>query len=347
MNRSDLTFPYPESLIAIEPRYPSRVLRTVGSEISEVAWTEFLTLFKKGDVLVVNNTSVVPRRVRARSKDFQFDVIFVRQKSAKEWDVLLPMRKIKELSITLNGDITASLVRSGLPQTLTVDQELDHDYFQNFGLAPLPPYILFQRQLVSPDRDYDDDDIVWYQSLFAQVPGSYAAPTASLHFKQQDLDQLKLQGVKILPVTLHVGLGTFLPVTTENLDDHPMHAETVEIPLSTWDEIKRTKESGKGRIWALGTTVVRSLESQALGLFKEDVEREVFYGETKLLIQDGYEFQVVDKLLTNFHQPESTLLALVSAFAGLDQVKRSYQFAIDQKFRLFSYGDLSVWEKKV
>ncbi|MGE3974603.1 MAG: S-adenosylmethionine:tRNA ribosyltransferase-isomerase [Bdellovibrionales bacterium] len=346
MKRSDLQFSYPESLIALKPELRSRVMWTSGAEVHEKKWEEFIEQFREGDVLVVNNTSVVPRRVRARSRDFHFDVIFVKQKSPKEWEVLLPMRKIKELQITLAGDVGARVLRSGLPQTLLTDEELDLSYFRREGLAPLPPYILFQRQLLEPDQDFDEKDLEWYQSIFAQDEhsGSYAAPTASLHFKKQDLETLKQKGVQILPITLHVGLGTFLPITTEDLNDHPMHAESVEIPFSTWTEIQKVKAQG-GHVWGLGTTVVRSLESQALGLLQEDHLKESFVGETRLLIQEGFKFQVIDKLLTNFHQPESTLLALVAAFAGLDQVKKSYQWAVEKQFRLFSYGDLTVWER--
>jgi S-adenosylmethionine:tRNA ribosyltransferase-isomerase len=145
-------------------------------------------------------------------------------------------------------------------------------------------------------------------------------------------------------VTLHVGLGTFLPVTVENLDDHIMHSEYVEIAAKSWLRIQEAKNRGQ-KIWSLGTTSTRALESQARGLFTLDKNQEYYRGATQLLIQPGFEFQVVDRLLTNFHQPQSTLLALVSAFANLDQVKACYSWAIERRFKLFSYGDLSVWIK--
>jgi S-adenosylmethionine:tRNA ribosyltransferase-isomerase len=163
-----------------------------------------------------------------------------------------------------------------------------------------------------------------------------ASPTASLHFSADDLAALKARGVRVLEVTLHVGLGTFLPVTVENLSDHQMHSEDYEMSESVWREISAAKSDGK-KIWALGTTAARVLESVA--------RTEKLFGTTDILLMPGTDFKMVDRLLTNFHQPESTLLALVAGFSSLETVKKCYQWAIDRKFRLFSYGDLSVWFK--
>jgi S-adenosylmethionine:tRNA ribosyltransferase-isomerase len=164
-----------------------------------------------------------------------------------------------------------------------------------------------------------------------------------LHFHEKEMNFLKARGVRVLEVTLHVGLGTFLPVTTEDLDHHDMHEEYAEIPAIVWDAIIQARMDGR-KIWAMGTTATRALESTAGGLLGRDLQGN-FSGFTKILIQPPFEFQIVDRLLTNFHQPQSTLLALVSAFAGLGTVKACYQWAIARNFRLFSYGDLSIWLK--
>ena len=182
------------------------------------------------------------------------------------------------------------------------------------------------------------EDVRGYQTAFALKEGSLAAPTASLHFKKRDLQQLKSRGVDVSYLTLHVGLGTFLPVDGEDLSDHPMHKEWVEVPPDLALAVKKCRERG-GRVWALGTTVTRALESWAL----QGASPQGYEGLTDLMIQPGYSFKVVDVLMTNFHQPKSTLLALVMAFAGVSRVKEAYQWAMDHEFQLFSYGDLSVW----
>lgn len=185
-----------------------------------------------------------------------------------------------------------------------------------------------------------------YQSIFAKVQaqadaGSLAAPTASFHFDQEFLSELRAGGVLIAEVTLHVGLGTFLPVTVDDLRDHVMHHEWAEIPVATVAAIRDAKRIG-GRVMALGTTVARTLESMHLGMLSETADGG-YFGETDLLIQPGHGWGVVDVLMTNFHQPRSTLLALVASFSSLERVKASYAWAIRQEFRLFSYGDFSVW----
>ena len=166
-----------------------------------------------------------------------------------------------------------------------------------------------------------------------------------MHFSEQDLTVLRAKGVHVAEVTLHVGLGTFLPVTAEDLNDHDMHEEYVEVSAETWATIQQARQSGK-LVWSLGTTTTRSLESAAGGLLTGNAA-EGFRGFTKLLIQPGYQFKIVQRLLTNFHQPESTLLALVSGFSSLETVKACYQWAIERKFRLFSYGDLTCWTEKL
>lgn len=340
MKVTDLNFSYPESLVATAPTYPSRVmwvdLAQQGGEPQEINLHQLLDQIPSGDLLVVNNTKVLKRRVFAGD----LEILFLSQKSARCWEVLFPSRKYRlgEV-ISLPGGLGMTLIQKGRPQRVELSQEIGEDYFQKWGELPLPPYIQKARE----QRHTVTEDESWYQTRWAQKPGSFAAPTASLHFREKDMELLKARGVHVLEVTLHVGLGTFLPVTTEDLDQHDMHEEYAEVPALVWDELQRARQEGR-KIWALGTTVTRTLESAGAGLLSSDLEGNL-KGFTKILIQPPYEFQFVDRLLTNFHQPQSTLLALVSAFATLDQVKACYQWAIARDFRLFSYGDLSVWLK--
>jgi S-adenosylmethionine:tRNA ribosyltransferase-isomerase len=208
---------------------------------------------------------------------------------------------------------------------------------------PLPPYIQQARSL----RNNLDEDKIWYQTSWAEKPGSYAAPTASLHFKSKHIEQLIERGIQVEKITLHVGLGTFLPVTSEDLSQHQMHAEWATVSAQTWSRILSTKMARK-KIWALGTTVARTLESIPQELLQKKIEDNgqiSWSGWTKLLIQPGHEWKIVDVLMTNFHQPQSTLLALVAAFTNMNYVRQCYEWAIEKKFRLFSYGDFSIWSK--
>ncbi|MBL7543683.1 MAG: tRNA preQ1(34) S-adenosylmethionine ribosyltransferase-isomerase QueA [Bdellovibrionaceae bacterium] len=355
MKTSELVFDYPADLIATHPQYPSRVLVHRAGVVSELLWSQFLTQFQSGDVLVLNDTKVLKRRVF--SEDGQ-EILFLDQASGairsvedlksaelmgagrtQTWSVLFPAKKLKlGDKIQLPLGLSAQLVEKGIPQTLRLSEPVDETYFEKVGELPLPPYI----QKARNERHNREGENQSYQTWWAEKPGSLAAPTASLHFSPQDLESLKAKGVEILTITLHVGLGTFLPVTTETLEEHVMHAEWVEIPESHWQKIQRAKVE-KRSVWALGTTVVRSLESQALGRFGLRDGR--YSGTTDLMIRPGFQFQVVDRLLTNFHQPQSTLMALVMAFAGKENVLNAYRWAIEKKFRLFSYGDLSYWWK--
>ena len=337
MNKADLKFEFPEELIAKEPLRPSRICYAGGTDGVELSWSEFLDLFKPNDVLILNNTKVLKRRVFT---DQGFEILFLGTEDRIHWDVLFPSRKFKVGdTISLPGGNTLQLLKKGRPQSVRINTPLSEAYFDQHGELPLPPYI----QKVRDDRHAQSADSRWYQTAWNEKPGSFAAPTASLHFTQEHLDELRRRGVCIAFLTLHVGLGTFLPVEVEDLREHPMHEEEVEIPSATLEALERSKKSG-GRVWAMGTTVTRALESWASDKLLETPEG--FCGRTNLLILPGFEFKVVDRLLTNFHQPESTLLALVMAFANVDKVKKIYRWAIDRKFRLFSYGDLTVWNRE-
>lgn len=338
MKVSDLEFEFPEELIAVSPSRPSRVMWVDESKKPvEINIENLLLKFKTDDVLILNNTQVLKRRVFADS----VEILFLKQLNATDWEVLFPSKKYKVGdSLNLPQGVTLTLLAKGRPQKVRMSEELQESYFQEVAELPLPPYI----QKARKERHTIQSDETWYQTAWASKPGSFAAPTASLHFSQNDLDLLSSRGVKICEVTLHVGLGTFLPVQTDDLDDHDMHEEYVEISAEVWNQIQTAKTSGHN-VWALGTTATRSVESAACGLLSGDAEVG-FSGFTKLLMQPGYHFKIVDRLLTNFHQPQSTLLALVSAFSSLEVVKSCYKWAVERKFRLFSYGDLSCWVGK-
>lgn len=338
MRLEDLDFTYPSELIAVEPSRPTRVAYSaLGADPVELSMAELLDKFEPGDLLVLNESKVIPARVFSTNND---EILFLRQLSPRSWEVLFPSKPFKVGdTFTLPGGVTATLVLKALPQVLNIDAPLDNDYFEVFGEMALPPYI----QEARDERHNRAQDKNWYQPKWAAIAGSVAAPTASLHFSESHLAELAKKNVEIGKLILHVGAGTFMPIRHAEIDNHEMHAETVEIPNELIDKIEKARAQGK-RVWALGTTVTRSLESLAQGQLEKTATG--FKGATKLFIRPGHKFEMVDMLMTNFHQPRSTLLCLVAAFAGLDKVKSVYQWAIGREFKLFSYGDLSVWSNK-
>jgi S-adenosylmethionine:tRNA ribosyltransferase-isomerase len=335
MKLSDLSFDYPQELIATEPARPTRVM-WVGEDgaLSEISLNQLIEKIPVGDVFVINNTKVLKRRIFSEE---EVEVLFLDKLEEKEnsniWKVLFPSKKYDVGdSINLPKGFKMQLIEKGRPQVVEVTPPITEHDFALIGELPLPPYI----QKARDKRHNVAEDESWYQTAWAEVDGSHAAPTASLHFTKNDIETLKNKGVHVLELTLHVGLGTFLPVTVDNLKDHQMHFENYEISSANWNLILQSKIQKK-HIWALGTTTVRVLESVA--------RTNRLKGATNLLLQPGSDFNIVDRLLTNFHQPESTLLALVAGFSSLERVKKSYEWAVQNKFRLFSYGDLSVWLK--
>lgn len=333
ITKADLLYDFPESLIAQTPVYPPRVLvKEQSKDAKEINFDQVIDLFQPNDLLVINTTKVLPRRVFLDN----FDILFLDTQDETHWTVLFAAKKFKVGDvIELPGGVNLALQAKGRPQTVVASRALDAAYFEQYGHFALPPYIQSARQMAKPM----DEDKLWYQTSWADQPGSLAAPTASLHFKPKDIENYKTK-INIVEVTLHVGLGTFLPITADDLSQHQMHNEYVEIKKSTVEQIEACKSKG-GRVWALGTTSLRSLEAFARGHLKEFDNH--FAGQTDLFLKPGDDFKIVGGLLTNFHQPGSTLIALVSAFSSLSDVKNTYQFAIKNKFRLFSYGDLSVW----
>lgn len=339
MKTRDLDFSYPDDLIATSPQKVSRVMwvdLAQNRPPEETTVTQLASRMKANDVFVINETRVLKARVSTLSG---LEILFVKDLGGGCWEVLCPARRWSNTGETLPCGTPIELVQSGLPQKVRTTAPIDFSYFEKYGDLPLPPYIQQKRgERKSRERDVQD-----YQTAWAKVAGSLAAPTASFHFKAADIDRIKARGLDVAPICLHVGLGTFLPVHSEDLDQHQMHSEFVSIPFSTVQKIKQAQENG-GRVWALGTTVTRALEAWGQGLLPETPEG--FVGETDIFIKPGYEFKVVNVLMTNFHQPQSTLLALVAAFSDLDTVLSCYRWAIEREFRLFSYGDLSVWTKK-
>ena len=337
---SDLDYAFPEELIAQKPERPTRVMWVEDESPVEITISDLLQKFSPKDVLVINETKVSKRRVFGKTSKDEFEILFIEQLEPNTWKVLFPASRLKKgEKVQLPDGIEMDLSQQGLPQIVKLSKNIDEDYFFKFGEIPLPPYI----QKARNERHHKAQDESWYQTAWANQVGSQAAPTASLHFSQTDIHALESKGVAVEKILLHVGLGTFLPVKYEDLSQHQMHFEKVFVPGETYKRILDRKDQG-GKVWCLGTTVTRSLESVAIGKVGKNSSGN-YEGETDLFIREDFNFQMTDILLTNFHQPKTTLLALVSSFAGLENVKRCYQWAIEHKFKLFSYGDLTVWKK--
>ena len=332
---SDFDFQLPLDLIAQRPlaeRSHSRLLVLESPQHSprDRKFCDLPSLLNSGDLLVFNDTRVVPARLLGH-KSSGGAVEMLLERALIENCALLQMRASKplregQLIHTAGGNVIV-LGREG--ELYKVQLPISGlDFFTQFGSVPLPPYI---------NRPPDGQDLERYQSLLARVPGAVAAPTASLHFDSHLIEQLQVQRVQHCMVTLHVGAGTFSPIRTENIDEHRMHAEYVVVSAATCAAINKTRAAGK-RVIAVGTTVVRALESAALA-GALDGGLEGWCGDTSIFIKPGFNFQVVDALVTNFHLPRSTLLMLVSAFVGREAILKAYSHAVNQRYRFFSYGD--------
>lgn len=336
MDLKDLDFKFPPHLVATEKKPISRVMYVVGDEPVEVTPSYILTQIEPNDVLVINDTKVIKARVISADG---MEVLFIENIEENLWKVLCPAKKWPLGKVLqFPGGLEVEMVEKGMPQTVRTSIPIDFCYFNTYGDIPLPPYI----QQARGERPSRDEDQIHYQTAWAEHLGSLAAPTASLHFSLKDIEKVKKRGATVVKLCLHVGLGTFIPIQTTKIEDHVMHGEWVSIPLQTWESIQDCKKRG-GKVWALGSTVTRAVESMSLGMLKEDGGE--FRGSTNLYIQPGFRFQIVDVLMTNFHTPQSTLIAMVMAFAGVDKLRRCYQWAMERQFRLFSYGDLSVWRR--
>ena len=334
--KSDYYYDLPEELIAQDPikdRSSSRlmVLDKITGEIEHRHFYDIIGYLRKGDCLVLNNTKVIPARLIGVTKDTgaAIEVLLLKRKTANVWEAIVrPGKKLRPSREVVFGD---GLLKGKITDVLEEGNRLiEFEYegifeeiLDKLGEMPLPPYITHKL-----------DDKNRYQTVYAKYEGSAAAPTAGLHFTKELLEKIKGMGVDIVFVTLHVGLGTFRPVKEENILDHHMHSEWYEITKESADMINAAKERG-ARIICVGTTSVRTLESAALdnGYVKAGS------ADTSIFIYPGYRFKTVDCLITNFHLPESTLIMLVSALAGRENVLNAYKEAVKEKYRFFSFGD--------
>ena len=341
MRASDFDYRLPEGRIADRPAQPrsSSGLLELASDglIRDRCMRDFPQLLNRNDLLVFNDTRVIPARLFGR-KDTGGRVEVLVERLLDEHRVLAHLRASKTPRpgarlILGAAEVQATVLgRDGDVFELSFDcVEPVLQILESCGHVPLPPYI--KRK----DSNADRED---YQTLYARRPGAVAAPTAGLHFDEELLAQLDAAGIHKAYVTLHVGAGTFQPLRSDNVDEHVMHAEYVQVDPAVCEAIQQARLRG-GRVVAVGTTVVRSLETAAAA-----GQLEPFYGDTRLFITPGYRFRVVDALLTNFHLPQSTLLMLVCAFAGYEPVMAAYQHAIDQGYRFYSYGDAMFLQRE-
>ncbi len=329
MKTSDFDYHLPEEKIAYRPlgeRENSRlmVLDRGEGKISHRRFFELPGILKAGDLLVLNNTRVIPARlIGKRASGDRIEVLLVERHDERRWGCLVRNPK-NNLEIEFERGVKGRLLRNGSREWLIEFKEKT-DYLDGIGSMPLPPYI---------KREPDEKDRVSYQTVYAKNEGAIAAPTAGLHFTPELLGRLQEGGVETAYVTLHVGIGTFKPVKTENIEQHEMHAEYREVPGETAGAVNDAKARGR-RVIAVGTTVMRTLESSV----DESGEVVKTSGPTGLFICPGFRFRVVDALITNFHLPRSTLLMLVSAFAGREFIFQAYEEAKEAGYRFLSYGD--------
>lgn len=331
---SDFDFELPEALIAQTPlpdRTASRLLHVDGDQLIDRHFADVIDQLSVGDLLVFNDTRVLKARffgVKESGGKIQMLVERVLSNNDKERSVLAQMRASKsplpgsKIRLADSFDVIVG-ERAGEFFTLYFPSDI-FSLLETYGRLPLPPYI---------EHDADDFDEQRYQTVYNRVPGAVAAPTAGLHFDEALLQRCQDKGIKLAYVTLHVGAGTFQPVRTENLADHQMHSEWYTVPDETVSAVQATKAAG-GKVVAVGTTSMRALESASqTGALQAGSD------DTRLFITPGYIFKTVDRLITNFHLPKSTLMMLVSAFAGYDRIRAAYAHAIAQQYRFFSYGD--------
>ena len=334
MDLSQFNFPFDQTLVAKHPVYPrdyARLLvltRSTG-DITDRQVKDLPTILRSGDLLVVNNTKVIPARLWAKKvpSGGRVELLFVKEIGEDHAEVLIQGRVGVGQIVECEGSARAQVVEKEPGRTVIhwLGPGTLQAWLLSHGEIPLPPYL--KRQPVS--RDQED-----YQTVFAKVDGAIAAPTAGLHFTPQLITQLAEKGIGTATVTLHVGPGTFQPVKTTDVERHVMHPEWFEVSEETARRIGEVRKRG-GRIVAVGTTVARSLESA----LDERGELRPCSGETRLYILPGFQFRVVNALLTNFHFPETTLLMLVSAFAGLTEARKAYAHAVRERYRFYSYGD--------
>lgn len=340
LKTSDFFYDLPEELIAqtpAEPRDSSRMLvyNRESDTISHEHFYDITKHLKKGDLLVINNTRVIPARIfgHIEGKQTTFEILLLKRLDYTHWEgIMRPARKARVGSVIKISDELSAVVEEvgeyGIRKIAFQFDGVFEDILSRVGNMPLPPYI----HEVLEDKER-------YQTVYSKTDGSAAAPTAGLHFTPELMKKLEDMGVEIATVLLHIGLGTFRPVKAENILDHDMHTEYYEIDAVNAEKINKAKQEGR-RVIAVGTTSVRTLESVAdeNGLVRE------CKGNTNIFIYPGYKFKTVDSLITNFHLPESTLIMLVSALLGREKTLEIYKKAVEEKYRFFSFGDSCFFE---
>ena len=334
MQLSEFDFPFDPSLVALQPVNPrdrARLLlldrqtdRLVHRRVADLP-----SLLNPMDLLIVNDTKVLAARVSGikRPTGTAVEVLFVRDLGGSRWEILAKGSfRIGQVSEFDRQSRAVIVKRDATGTEVIVESSLSVTRFlEERGRMPLPPYM---------KRPPTQEDRQWYQTVFAKHEGAIAAPTAGLHFTEELFRRLREAAINVVTVTLHVGPGTFKPVTVERIEDHQMGGEVFHVSEGTADAITQTKRAG-GRVVAVGTTVVRTLET----IMKEKGEMVPMSGESRLFITPGFQFRVVDALMTNFHLPRTTLLMLVSAFAGIEPMRRAYEEAGKERYRFYSYGD--------
>ncbi|MCB0120231.1 MAG: tRNA preQ1(34) S-adenosylmethionine ribosyltransferase-isomerase QueA [Anaerolineales bacterium] len=341
MQTSDFDYHLPESSIAqtpAEPRDSSRmlVLHRDSGDVEHRIFRDVGLFLRPNDLLVLNQTRVIPARIFARKETGgKVELLLLRRRDELTWEALVGGKGLKVgKSVQVENGPRAEIIGllEGSERLIQFSEQIE-PYFPKVGNVPLPPYI--HEKLSDPER---------YQTVYAKEPGSAAAPTAGLHFTPRLLDEIRSMGVKIAYVTLHVGLDTFAPVTEDDPEEHKIHTEWCELSQQTADLINETKRNG-GRVIAVGTTSVRTLESAGQGTIfdtrssNNEYQISPFTGPTSLYILPGYQFKVVDAMITNFHLPKSTLIMLVSSFAGRERVLSTYELAVKEGYRFYSFGD--------
>jgi len=338
MRVADFDFDLPAERIALRPARPrdsARLLVVDGNEICDRAVLDLPKLLGPGDVLVFNDTKVIPAQLQGRRGDASIGATLHKREGPREWQAFLRNAKRAREGDTIDfGEgVSASVIEKSDDGSALLHfhgEEPVELLLDRAGRMPLPPYIASRREVDEADRED-------YQTMFAREEGAVAAPTAALHFTEGLLEALDERGIGRERLTLHVGAGTFLPVKSEKIEDHKMHAEWGRIDADAAERLNAVRRSG-GRLISVGTTCLRLLESAA----DDDGAIHPFEGDTAIFITPGYRFRAIDGLITNFHLPRSTLFMLVSALMGLDVMKAAYAHAIDAGYRFYSYGDASL-----
>ncbi len=334
MHLSEFDFPFDPSLVASQPVIPRDrarllVLDRVTQQLTHRYVAELPALLEPGDLLVVNDTKVMAARVSGVKKPTgtSVEVLFVKDLGQGRWEIMVKGSFRVGQVIEFDQQSRATIVKRDATGTeVLVDSPVPMtQLFQARGVMPLPPYM---------KRAATQEDHRWYQTVFAKHEGAIAAPTAGLHFTEELFARLREAAINVATVTLHVGPGTFKPVTAERIEDHQMGAEVFHVSEETAKAIIETKRAD-GRVVAVGTTVVRTLETVA----QAKAEIIPMSGESRLFVTPGFQFKIVDALITNFHLPRTTLLMLVSAFAGIEPIRRAYEEAVNERYRFYSYGD--------